>query len=328
MKWIRSITPKNYLQKSVHVGIGDDAAIFSTDENMENVITVDTMVEGVHFTKELMSPFMIGQKALAINISDMAAMGAIPQYFLVSIAIPKVGWNNDELKQLYEGMYHLGKKWGMDLIGGDTVSIDRKLVITVTVIGSVEKGRRLLRCNARPNDVVFVTGKLGSAAYSLDQILKNSDHLLEKRDRDKLKTYLNPIPQVEAGRLLSKSGYRISLNDISDGLASEAKEIAEASNVSIIIEWERIPKESFIMNAPIEKQKEWILYGGEDFQLVGTISPSHFDKLQHIFQENNIPFVNIGTVGEESGKVFLKEGNSCKQLVRTGYDHLTTEEKE
>lgn len=328
MKWIQSITPKKYYQETVEVGIGDDAAIFSTDEKMENVIAVDTMVEQIHFTKDIMSPMGIGHKALAVNISDLAAMGAIPLYYLVSIAIPKKGWNNEELNLIYEGMTRLASKWKMDLIGGDTVSTESSLVMTVTVIGMVEKSTRLLRSNAQPNDVVFVTGKLGTVAYCLDQLM-GRENRTDNKHLQKLKAYLEPTPQVEAGRILARSGMRIALNDVSDGLASEAKEIADASHVSIVIDWDKVPKESFIENEPVERQKDWVLYGGEDFQLVGTVSLENFQLLEQIFNKKGLHIFKIGTVGNESGQVFLQEGSNRKRkrLVRTGYDHLAMEEK-
>src|SRR5690606_8565119 len=134
-------------QSGLLAGIGDDAALVRPTPEMEQIICMDTMVEGVHFNSHTMDPYQIGYKALAVNISDIAAMGGIPTYYLVSIAIPK-GWNEADLLSIYEGMAMLADKYAMDLIGGDTVSIADTLVITVTVLGEVERGKHLLRSYA------------------------------------------------------------------------------------------------------------------------------------------------------------------------------------
>lgn len=323
IEWIRSITPKDTNHSSVKVSIGDDAAIYSDDPTLETVVAVDTMVEGVHFTKKTMPLKAIGHKALAVNISDIAAMGAVPYYYLVSIAIPKQGWSEADLHTIYDGMKQLADQWKMDLIGGDTVSIKENLVITVTVIGKVEAGTRLLRSNAQPGDVVFVTGPLGHSAAGLEFLLGNEGN---RQDHQKMLPYIQahqyPVPQVEAGRLLASSGFRIALNDISDGLASEGKEIADASKVSIEIIWEDIPKTAYMAEAPLEKQEEWILYGGEDFQLIGTVNQADWPKLKQLFKTNQQTIHTIGKVGSHAGEVKLHRNKETKVLTRTGYNHL------
>ncbi|MDQ0254171.1 thiamine-monophosphate kinase [Evansella vedderi] len=323
IEWIRSITPTKRHQSSLKVGIGDDAAIYSDDETKETVIAVDTMVEGVHFTKDTMPLKAIGHKALAVNISDLAAMGAVPLYYLVSIAIPKSGWLTEDLNEIYAGMKTLADHWEMDLIGGDTVSIDRNLVITVTALGKVEQGKRLLRSNASPEDVVFVTGPLGHSALGLEHLLKNSHKNIDDPELlPYIKAHQWPVPQVKAGRILAETDFKVALNDISDGLASEAKEIADASNVSVEIVWDNIPKTPFIKKAPIHKQEEWILYGGEDFQLIGTISKVEWPKLKQLFKENALSIHNIGSITSGKGEVKLVRDNETIVLTKTGYHHL------
>ncbi|MCD8511844.1 MAG: thiamine-phosphate kinase [Bacillus sp. (in: Bacteria)] len=323
IEWIRSITPKNTHHSSLKVPIGDDAAIYSDDPTQETVVAVDTMVEGVHFTKTTMPLKAIGHKALAVNISDIAAMGALPYFYLVSIAIPKQGWSETELHTIYDGMKELADQWEMDLIGGDTVSIKENLVITVTVIGKVESGTRLLRSNAQPGDMVFITGPLGHSAAGLEHLLgKGPSPQKQQEVLPYIQAHQYPEPQVEAGRLLASSGFRIALNDISDGLASEGKEIADASNVSIEFTWEDIPKTDYMKAAPLEKQEEWILYGGEDFQLIGTVSKEQWPSLKQMFKEHHMPIHNIGIVGTDAGEVKLTRDKETIVLTRTGYDHL------
>ncbi|SDZ50273.1 thiamine-monophosphate kinase [Evansella caseinilytica] len=323
IKWIRSITPSGYRQPELKVGIGDDAAIFYQKEDKDTVIAVDTMVEGVHFKRETMPLHAIGHKALAANISDLAAMGAIPQYYLVSVAFPKKTWNKEELHEIYRGMANLAKEFSMDLIGGDTVSIEKQLVLTVTVIGKIKQNRHLLRSNARPGDVVFVTGLVGLASLGLEMLLE--DGLAAANDAANaqyIKAHQEPQPQLRAGLLFAESGFRMALNDISDGLASEAKEIAEASQVDIELDWARIPTTDYIQSHSTQKQESWLLYGGEDYQLLGTVSEEDWKSLQLMFRKATLPLYEIGTVRAGNGRVAMERDGSSTVITATGYDHL------
>ncbi|KKI90944.1 thiamine monophosphate kinase, partial [Bacillus sp. SA1-12] len=231
--FINKLKPKQLFQKHVKVGIGDDAAVYEPSANTNQVVCVDTMVEGVHFLKSLSTPTEIGYKALAVNLSDIAAMGAIPRYYLVSISIPS-GWGEEELLGIFKGMEELAEAYQLDLLGGDTVSTHDKLVITVTVIGEAESHVETLRKHARDGDIVFVTGTIGDSAAGL-AVLLNQLTLENKSFQNYLvHRHKRPTPQIQAGRLISTL-HRASLNDISDGLASELHEIAEASQVGVMI---------------------------------------------------------------------------------------------
>ncbi|MGJ9385852.1 thiamine-phosphate kinase [Salipaludibacillus sp. CF4.18] len=321
--WIKSVTPTKTYHSSVKVGIGDDAAIYSHGPNEESVVAVDTMVEGVHFRKDTMPIKSIGYKVLAVNLSDMAAMGASPRYFLVSIAIPKQGWSLEETTEIYAGMNELAERWQIDLIGGDTVSTKGPLVITVTVIGSVITGKRLLRSNAKPADIVFTTGQLGLSAYGLEMLLETGLKVMEDISlRPFMKAHQKPEPQLEAGGLLADSGYRISLNDISDGIAHEAKEIAGASDVDIIIDWDKLVIREEFLEHSLEKQEEWVLYSGEDFHLVGTMSEADFEKISIVFKEHDLQIHAIGNVETGEGRVFLERRGNRSPIKKAGYHHF------
>lgn len=321
--WIKSIAPKKHYQPSLKVGIGDDAAVYSVDQAFEQVVAVDTMVEGIHFKKETMPIKSIGYKALAINLSDLAAMGAIPLYYLVSIAVPKHGWTEEERTELYRGMNDLADHWKVDLIGGDTVSTEDSLVITVTVIGQVEKNRHLLRSNAKKGDILFVTGEIGLSAYGLEKLLQQG---LAAADDPTLTPFLKahqePEPQLKSGRLLAQCGERVSLNDISDGIAHEVKEIAEASNVNIVIDWDKLSICNVFQDYSLEKQEDWMLYGGEDFQLVGTVPEGKWKELLEQFRESNLPLYQIGEVEDGKGVVYLQRQGKRSLIVKTGYQHF------
>lgn len=321
--WIESVTPKEKHHDSLQVGIGDDAAIISHGKKEESVVAVDTMVEGIHFKKETMPIKSIGYKVLAVNLSDLAAMGATPLYYLVSIAIPKQGWTQEETSEIYAGMTELANTWKVDLIGGDTVSTNGPLVLTVTAIGQVEKGRRLLRSNARDNDILFTTGQLGLSAYGLEQLLEHGFEAMKNPDsRPFLAAHQKPMPQLKAGKILADAGCRVALNDISDGIAHEAKEIAVSSRVDIVIEWGRLALRKEFLDYTLDKQEDWVLYGGEDFHLVGTASRTDFEKIKTLFNDNNLFLHIIGYVKSGKGKVFLERDGKQTAITKTGYHHF------
>nr|WP_304219768.1 thiamine-phosphate kinase [Fredinandcohnia onubensis] len=320
--FIDQIKPKRVAQSGLIAGIGDDAALFRPTSGMEQIICMDTMVEGVHFTSQTMDPFQVGYKALAVNISDIAAMGGIPTYYLVSIAIPR-DWNETDLLSIYEGMAMLADRYDMDLIGGDTVSIAETLVITVTVLGEVEKGTHLLRSHAKPGDIVFVTGTVGDSAAGLNLLLHNGkDHSFTEIEKTLIQKHQYPKPRVEIGRLLS-TFQRVSLNDISDGLASETNEIAKASGVTLLIDENKIPLSEAILDQDKNRALEFALYGGEDFELIGTMAPSDWDILEKKVKKHGYALSKIGTVSEGGPAVFLNRGGELQKLEMKGYNHFT-----
>ena len=318
-EWIESISPKKHVQDTLIEGIGDDAALVRPAPGFDDILCVDTMVESVHFSRKTMTPFQIGYKALAVNISDVAAMGGAPTFYLVSIAIPKE-WSDEELQEIYKGMAELANAYQVDLIGGDTVSTDGPLVLSVTAHGRVQQGRKLLRRNAKPGDVVFLTGAVGLSAAGLHLLLE--DEATTPSAERLIQAHQMPTPQVKAGLLLAESGYRIALNDISDGLASEANEIAEASHIHITIEEELLPSIEEFASFPREQVLDWMLYGGEDFQLIGTASSDDWSSLQTLFEENNLPLHPIGAVTEGPAKVSLKQANDVVPIFKKGYNHF------
>ncbi|MCR6109436.1 thiamine-phosphate kinase [Bacillus sp. A301a_S52] len=322
-EWIKSIAPVKHFNDNVQVGIGDDAAIVANDSNYETIVTVDTMVEDIHFKRTTMLLQAIGHKALTANLSDIAAMGGVPRYYLVSIAVPKHGWSQQEITEIYDGLHALAEKWHVDLIGGDTVSTSEKLVLTVTVIGTIESGRRLLRANAKEGDVVFMTGPVGMAAYGLTELL---DKGLKANEITSISPFITahqyPEPQIKAGRLLAESKMRIALNDISDGLAHEAKEIAEASGVNVTIDWDKLPLRKQMIKHSLEKQMDWVLYGGEDFQLIGTVSQENSRKLANMFKTNGLFFHLIGNVEKGEGRVYIHHNGKKEPTQKAGYHHF------
>jgi thiamine-monophosphate kinase len=320
--FINKLKPSRLFHHEVKVGIGDDAAVYKPSVRKNQVVCVDTMVEGVHFLKHLSTPREIGYKAVAVNISDIAAMGAIPLYYLVSIAIPS-NWEEQELLDLYHGMNEIAEEYEMDLLGGDTVSTDDKLVVTVTVIGEVSDDIHTLRSNARDGDIVFVTGNVGDSSAGLAILLEQvmienkflKDYLINRHKR--------PTPRVKESQIIARL-QRVSLNDISDGLASELHEISEASRVGITINESDLPISEALLG--LENSHEiikWVLFGGEDFELVGTTSPESWEQLRNACEIHSLLITKIGTVTSEHSTVqMITKERKTITLEKSGYNHF------
>ncbi|MEC1263005.1 thiamine-phosphate kinase [Bacillus swezeyi] len=317
---IHRITPRSLSHQEIEIGIGDDAAVYHTKNGYQEIVCVDTMVDGVHFLSSHSTPADIGYKALAVNISDIAAMGGFPKYYLVSIAVP-FGWHASDMEAMYEEMSKLAKLYQMDLIGGDTVSTKGQMVITVTVIGEIKKGKACLRSHAQPGDVVFVTGELGSSAAGLSFLLEKTPIKNKAQAKYFINRHKRPTPRVEAGLICSRY-HHVALNDISDGLASELNEIAEASRVSIDIYKDLIPVHSDLHTLHT-RWEEWVLFGGEDFELVGSISG---DQWEHFYQDcsvHRIPIYQIGRIHQSGdAQVFYHNGQDSVRLEKKGYNHF------
>ncbi|GGK00831.1 thiamine-monophosphate kinase [Lentibacillus kapialis] len=317
--FIDAIKQHTYKQSSIIKGVGDDAAVFR--QPAQDVVTaVDVFVENVHFSRSVMTPFHIGYRALAANISDLSAMGAVPASYLVSIVIPDF-WSEDELHDMYSGMAELGSAYGMDLIGGDTVS-GKELTLSITAFGYVNRNKARYRSAARPGDIVFATGTLGDSAAGLFMLNNPDDYSDEafyyRRHR---------MPTVNA-EFASALDFlpRLALNDISDGIANEANEIAQASQVSLTIYEERLPVSSQFGQFSDEQQFKWKLFGGEDFELIGVVPKSRWADVLKAADLSQTRITKIGHVdklGDTGPVVSLVDHRQLKRrLEQKGYTHL------
>lgn len=318
----------------VVVGIGDDAAVLDGRTGFQWVASCDTMVRDVHFKEETMRYADIGYKAMASNISDMAAMGAVPRFALVALTVPREE-TEEALRELYDGLYECAGRYGVAVVGGDTTSTPGGLMISITVLGEVEQGRAQLRSAARPGDRVFITGPLGGSAAGLHLLLSRECSAYERSglsegERWLVEAHQRPVPQVEAGRLLSTSGLGHALNDISDGLASEAWEIAEASGCLIELEEGKLPHAEALVRYAGEKgldPLELMLYGGEDYQLIGTVAGENEGRLLQLMVEAGLECYMIGQVAQAPavagpGVVMRKKDGSRVALGKRGYNHF------
>ncbi|WP_440896784.1 thiamine-phosphate kinase [Amphibacillus sp. Q70] len=315
--FINSIKQKAYRNHSIIKGIGDDAAVFR--QPYQDIVTaVDTFVDGIHFSKKTMNPFQIGYRVLAANISDMAAMGADPISYMISIVVPK-DWSDNDLTEIYRGLNAIALEYQLDLIGGDTV-IGKQLVLSVTINGIVPNNKARYRNLMRPGDYIFVTGTLGDSAAGLDFLLKKNNEI-EHTDF-LLNRHRYPSPRVAFAKGLTPLD-RVALNDISDGIANEANELAEASKLTIYLEENKLPISDALKQFSRTKQLDYILNGGEDFELVGSVAPVNWNFVKEIAAKTNTPVTKIGIVKNENsnGKVFIAKKDGTKLLESSGFVH-------
>lgn len=314
--FIQSIKQHSYKQSSLIKGVGDDAAVFR--QSFEDiVVAVDTFVENVHFSKETMESYHIGHRILAANISDIAAMGATPAFYLVSIVLPKDS-STAEREEVFKGMRSLANEYRMDLIGGDTVS-GQEMSISVTVIGYVPQKKARYRSDARIDDIAFVTGTLGDSQAGF-HILNNTS--IYQDETYYIEKHRQPMPRVEFSKRLEEID-RVALNDISDGIGNEAAEIAEASHVTIHLFEDDIPTSESYSQFPSELQKKWKLFGGEDFELLGTVSEGNWIHVQKAAKDSGLAVTKIGYVSQyKNNYVYLHKDNKQVALEKDGYNHL------
>ncbi|MBD2847150.1 thiamine-phosphate kinase [Paenibacillus sp. IB182496] len=329
-------SPQWLSARGVRLGIGDDAAVVEPPQGADGepvqwLLAVDTMVETVHFNWRTMSEADVGYKALAANISDIAAMGGQPAHALVSISAP-AACTAERMTSLYDGLYACAARYGVAIVGGDTTSAPEHLVISVTVTGTVPAGRAVPRSGAKPGDAVFVTGPLGLSAAGLHYLLaapaRPGAAAIEADEAGSLvQAHRRPVPSPEGGRLLAERGTCHALNDVSDGAASEAWELAEASGVSIVLEEARLPLSGSMARYARRQGRDpldWVLYGGEDYVLMGTIAADDAEQAGAALRARGIPFYRIGVVESGPSGVWLDRGGGRAPLAKGGYNHFAS----
>ena len=300
------------------LGIGDDAAAWKSDNSVQ-LATVDALVQDVHFTLETTTWEELGWKALAVNLSDIAAMGGLPRYALVSLALP--GQTEvEDVTSLYRGMIKLAQQFRVAIVGGNMSSAPL-IVINITVLGSAEGDKQMLtRSAARAGEKVAVTGDLGASAAGLEMLTKHLSFKAEAADSLR-KAFLTPYPRVAEGRLLVEHGVRAAI-DISDGLLSDLRHICQMSRVGARIEIDRIPVHPAVKANFGNKALELALSGGEDYELLFTASAGVIDKVR---AAASCQVTVIGEVtAEKPGEIILVDGKG-KPIDPTvmGWQHFT-----
>ncbi|HWW76969.1 MAG TPA: thiamine-phosphate kinase [Pyrinomonadaceae bacterium] len=315
-------------------GIGDDAAVFRQRAGLDTVITADLLVEGVDFKLEKgwTIPRDLGHKALAVSLSDVAAMGARPRFCLLSVGVPAALWRGHLLEEFYGGVRALARLHGVRIIGGDTSRTPERVVIDSIVVGEARRGRALMRGGARPGDQIFVTGTLGGAAAGLKVLegraVRTSSSgstagaRLTKAERSLVARQLRPTPRVEWGALLGEKRLATASIDLSDGLSSDLAHVCRESGVGARVEAELLPVEPLLKSAGLceDDALALALDGGEDFELLFTASPRAASRLPR--EVCGASVTRVGEVTGERGKVRLVRGGRARLLRPGGFEHF------
>jgi thiamine-monophosphate kinase len=300
----------------VVVGAGDDAAVIEPERNLLEVITTDSLVEGIHFDQAFVRPGDIGYKALAVNLSDLAAMGAAPRVSLLSLMLP-ASWPVAHVDALVEGMLALAANARIALVGGNIARSPGPLVVDVIVTGSVHRRRVLTRNGARTGDELYVTGLLGGAAAGL-RLLSRDVAAGEGEGtsaRRLAMRYLRPEARLKFGLLLGRNRAARACIDLSDGLADGVRQIAEASALGAVIYADKVPIEG---GATFQDA----LSGGEDYELLFAVSPkirSRLDNVRRLVKD--LPVTCIGRLTANRALLLEKDGRT--EELPAGFEHFS-----
>jgi thiamine-monophosphate kinase len=310
----REVLPGDRRARRVALGIGDDAALLRPSAGMELAVSTDLLLEGRHFSAGA-DPRKLGHKSLAVNLSDMAAMGAAPRWATLAIALPSAdeAW----LGEFARGFFALADRFGVELIGGDTTraaaagSEPGPLAICVTILGEVPAGLALFRAGAGPGDDIWVSGALGGAALGLAQpeIAAAAKRLHE------------PEPRVELGERLR--GIASAAIDVSDGFAQDLGHILQRSGVGAVVEYELLPRSAELKKMADEKlQARLVLGGGDDYELVFTAPQSARDPVAALSSELKLSLARVGSIQVGEPKLAVLDAQGRPMPVGRGFDHF------
>ncbi|MDJ0781842.1 MAG: thiamine-phosphate kinase [Desulfosarcinaceae bacterium] len=311
--------------EGVVVGIGDDAAAVESDAGRLTLVSTDLLLEGVHFRRAFTSGEALGHKALAVNLSDIAAMGGTPKDAFVSIAIPP-DCDLTYLDDIYAGMGALAGQHRVNILGGDTTASPKGLVLNVTITGSAAKDALLRRDGARPGDLIAVTGFLGNSRAGL-HLLQHGIALETPGHRTLLRSHRRPRPHLAEGRFLASSGRVHCAMDVSDGLSSDLVHIMAQSGVGARIYADRLPLSDELRAVCRDHGLDPVtvaLAGGEDYVLLCTIDPAGAGPLLHAYRRTfGTPLQIIGEISADKGDAELVTSDGDRiPLPASGWDHF------
>jgi thiamine-monophosphate kinase len=315
--WFRDLIKDN------QIGIGDDCAIISVSDTEDWLVTTDLLMEDIHFLRNAITPWQLGYKSLAVNLSDIAAMGGSPIGSFLSIGIPE-DIEVENLDAFMKGYHELSEKYHVPLLGGDTTKSLIHLAINVCVIGKCPKGKAKKRSMAQAGDIIYVTGNLGDSAAGLKILLEKPalsaecDFLLEK--------HYKPEPRIKEGLFLSSFPEVHAMMDISDGIASDLFHILKASGKKATVETDKLPLSKELIKFAEEQHWDMIelaTAGGEDFELLLTVDPEKSSMLESDFLNYfGTPLFPIGTIFDGDPHVqWMKDGIEY-QFSKSGFNHF------
>jgi thiamine-monophosphate kinase len=303
-------------EASLQVGIGDDAAVLRPAPASEWVITTDAFLENVHFLRKIHEPGAVGYKALARATSDIAAMGARPRYFFLTLGLPE-SCSGRWFDRFTRGMARAAREFGLVLAGGDTTKYP-DVIITLTIVGELKRGRAILRSGARPGDLLCVSGRLGEAELGLRLILRDAHN--QKRWPRLVKKHVHPLPRLALGEWLASHRLATSMVDTSDGLSTDLGHLCSASGVGARVMAEKIP----VVRVPAGlgglklRPLDLALHGGEDYELLFTVPKKLAGRLR--CEVADLPLTIIGEITREKRMVLVGSDGKERPLLPLGWD--------
>jgi thiamine-monophosphate kinase len=297
------------------LGVGDDAALITITNGMDLAVSTDTMVSGTHFFSDV-NPENLGHKALAVNLSDMAAMGALPYWTVLALTLPNVdhGW----LAAFAKGFFDLAEEFNVSLVGGDTTR--GPLSLTVTIMGEVPAGAALRRGGARVGNDVWVSGNIGDAALAVAH--RHGKVVLEEADyHEAVMRLYEPTPRVALGQALR--GLATAAIDVSDGLLADLTHICRLSGVGATVELERVPVSGIgAKHLGTEAGRTAIVAGGDDYELCFTANPNSRESIDDLTNMLGIPLTRIGQIKRGKGVSLVGADGKAVKVDGRGYDHF------
>jgi thiamine-monophosphate kinase len=288
------------------------------------LLTTDAVLEGVHFRRSTATLRDIGAKAIAVNVSDIAAMGGEPRYALLALALPP-SLAVAEVDELYEGVQDMARQHGVTVVGGDTCAAPGGIVLSVTLVGRVT-GAPLLRSGARPGDALLVTGTLGASAAGLAVLERGEGALPPAVVEAVVRPHRVPTPRVAEGRLIQASGWATAMIDLSDGLVTDLGHIAGESQVGARVDVDALPISEATRAAARGLDVDplgWALSGGEDYELLFTAAPDHAaDLARRVTERTGTPVHRIGEVRPPDESVRFRDHGGRPHAVQPGFDHF------
>jgi thiamine-monophosphate kinase len=306
------------------LGIGDDAALLSPSAGLQLVVSTALLAEGVHFERSFGQLHLLGRKSLAVNLSDLVAMGARPRWFFLSLAMP-AGFPLEEIEALLDGLAEQAAEHGVLLAGGDTCGSRSGLVISVTIMGEQRPERLLRRSAGRPGDDIWVSGALGDSALGLQLLLGQVQKADDTAASYVIHRHLDPTPRCGLGQMLAEAGLVSAMIDISDGLLADLGHICEQSGCGAELQLGQLPRSpqfAALTDAASPSCWQLMLSGGEDYELCFTAPAERRAAIQNQAKTAGIPATLIGKLTDSGGVVALLPDGSIFQPSASGYTHF------
>jgi len=319
---IAKIRQRSHATDDVRVGIGDDAAVIRAS-GRDLITCCDLMVEGVHFRREWTSAYLLGRKALAVTLSDVAAMGGVARFAMISIALSS-GISSEFVDELFRGIFDLSDESDVSIIGGDTSSSPDAIFIDTIAIGQCEPDKAVTRAGAQTDNAIYVTGSLGASAFGLSLLeqgvrLGGEATLLQ---REALTRHFAPEPRLKFGAEIGQSGLATSMIDISDGLSTDLSHILDESNCGALLRAASIPIGECVRRSTSSEDEalRFALHSGEEYELLFTARPEDDDRIRAVARSIGLPVTLIGEIVLEKGLTIEREGR-LEPVDLSGYEH-------